>query len=161
LLLLTDELDEARREAEAALELDGMSTFWLDTIGYLLSLSGDWERGPEILRQALEINPFPRRACHGALWLDALRQGDPAAALSAAREYAPEVYFWSPLMEAVALVANQQPDEAAAAAGRLLQIKPDFSDHGHWLITRYVKPPKLVETIERSLAEAGVSVHGG
>ncbi len=158
LLLLTDEVDEARREAEAALELNGMSTFWLDTIGYLLSLCGDWERGPEILRRALETNPFPRRACYGALWLEGLLRDDPAAALVAAREYAPEAYFWSPLMEAVALVANGQKQEAAAAAGRLLEMKPDFPERGHWLITRYAKLPALVETIEQALAEAGVTL---
>lgn len=161
LLLLTDELDEARHEAETALKLSGMSSFWLDAVGYLLSLSGDWERGPDILRKALELNPFPRRASYGALWADGLLRGDPAAALAAAREYAPESYFWSPLMEAVALTANGQTEEAAAAAGRLLEIKPDFLEKGHWLITRYVKPPEMVEMIERSLAEAGVSLREG
>ncbi len=161
LLLLTDELDGARREAEGALELNGFSTFWLDAVGYLLSLSGDWEKGPAILRRALEVNPFPRRACYGALWLDALLRDDPAAALAAAREYAPEVYFWNPLMETVALVADGQTQEAAAAAGRLLEIKPDFPEHGHWLITRYVKPPALVGTIEQALAEAGVTLVEG
>ena len=158
LLLLTDELDEARHEAETALELSGMSLFWLDAVGYLLSLSGDWERGPDILRKAVKINPFPRRACYGALWADGLLRDDPAAALAAAREYAPEAYFWSPLMEAVALVADDRADEAAAAVERMLELKPDFPERGHWLITRYVKPPALVGMIERSLESAGVSL---
>jgi hypothetical protein len=61
-------------------------------------------------------------------------------------------------MEAVALVADRRIEEATVAAGQLLQIKPDFAERGHWLITRYVKPPALVEVIERSLAQAGVSV---
>ncbi len=160
LLLLVDELDEALGEAEAALELNGMSMFWLDVIGYLLSLSGDWKRGPTLLRQALAINPFPRRACYGALWLEGLMREDPAVALTAAREYAPEAYFWSPLMESVALSADGQTEEAAVAAKRLLEMKPDFPEKGHWLITRYVKPPELVELIERSLAEAGLRRSG-
>jgi adenylate cyclase len=58
-LLLGDEVDEARAEANAALERSGMSNFLLDGIGYLLSLSGDWERGPDLIRRALQVNPFP------------------------------------------------------------------------------------------------------
>jgi len=154
LLLLADEVDEARHEAEVALALSGRSIFWLDAVGYLLSLSGDWERGPAIVRRAVEINPFPRRACYGALWLDALRRDDPPAALAAAREYAPEAYFWSPLMEAVALVAADRTDEAAAAVERVLRLKPDFPERAHWLITRYVKFAPLVQRIEDALATA-------
>lgn len=158
-LLLADEVDQARREADVALELSGMSILWLDSVGYLLTLSGDWERGPELIRKAIRINPFPRRSCHCALWLDALRKDDPAAALAAAREYAPEAYFWSPLMEAVALVAADRTDEAAIPVERLLQIRPDFPDRAHWLITRYVKFPSLVQRIEDALSQAGLA-HG-
>lgn len=136
-----------------------MSILWLDTVGYLLTLSGDWERGPDLIQKALEINPYPRRAVYSGLWLDALRRDDPAAALAAARVFAPEVHFWGPLMEAVALVANDRADEAAAAVERLVQLKPDFPEHAHWLITRYVKFPSLVKKIEDALSEA-TSAHG-
>ncbi|MGA0334356.1 MAG: hypothetical protein ACO3NW_10415 [Kiritimatiellia bacterium] len=40
-LLITDERDEARQEAEAALALTEGSLYWLDAVGYVLSLSGD------------------------------------------------------------------------------------------------------------------------
>ena len=153
-LLITDEVAAARDEAEVALRLIGNSVFWLDAIGYLLVLSGDWERGVELIRRALRINPFPRRACHSALWLDAIRREDPAAALAAARELAPETYFWAPLMEAVALVANARSDEAAGRVADLLRMKPDFLRHGHWLITRYVKDEDLAQRIERALEDA-------
>ena len=152
-----DQVDEARREAGAALKLSGMSILWLDSVGYLLALSGDWERGPALIRKAVQINPFPRRAVYGGLWLDALRRDDPAAALAAARIYAPEVHFWSPLMEAVALVANNRADEAAVPIERLLEMKPDFPERAHWLITRYVKFPSLVQKIEKALSEAGLA----
>ncbi len=156
-LLLADEVDQARREADVALQLSGPSILWLDSVGYLLALSGDWGRGPELIRKAIRINPFPRRSCYCALWLDALRKDDPAAALAAAREHAPETYFWSPLMEAVALVAADLTDEAAIPLERLLQIRPDFPERAHWLITRYVKFPDLVRRIENALSDAGLA----
>ncbi|MCH7229110.1 hypothetical protein [Haloferula sp. A504] len=157
-LLLGDEVDEARAEADAALEAGGMSVFWRDVIGYLLILSGDWERGAAILREAMHSNPFPRRACFGALWLDALRRDDADAALAAAREHAPESYFWTPLMEVVALVAGGRVEETGEPVERLLGFMPDFAERGHWLVTRYVKFPELVIKIEQALAEAGVSL---
>jgi TolB-like protein len=161
-LLIVDETDQARAEAEAALQLSGRSAFWLDTIGYLLTLSGDWEKGPALIRRAVRINPFPRRSCYSALWLDAFRRDDLTEALAMAGEYAPEIHFWGPLMGAVTLVADDRADEAAAQVENLLQLKPDFADRAHWLITRYVKCPSMVQRIENALAKAGLDqVTGG
>jgi adenylate cyclase len=155
-LLIADETDQARAEANTALELSGRSAFWLDTIGYLLTLSGDWEKGPEVIRKAVRINPFPRRSCYSALWLDALRRDDRTDSIKMAAEYAPEVHFWDPLMQAVTLVEDDRVDEAGPQVERLLELKPDFADRGHWLITRYVKFPPLVQRIEKALAMAGL-----
>jgi adenylate cyclase len=157
-LLLGDQVDEARAEADAALELSGMSTFLLDGIGYVLTLSGDWERGPELIRKAVQVNPFPRRACYCALWVDALRRDDPAEALAAARKSWPESYFWTPLMQAVALVDADRLKEAANSIEQLLQITPDFPQRAHWLITRYVKFDDLVRRIEDALVTAGLEL---
>ena len=156
LLLVNDDINQARTEIDLALQLNGISIFWIDMIGYLLTLSGDWRRGPELIRRALETNPFPRKSCYCALWLDALHRNDAKAALTYARDYAPVTFFWSPLMEAVALVLNNQTDEASGQIERLLQLKPDFPRHAHWLITRYVKFDVLVERIEEALHSAGL-----
>ena len=160
-LLIADETDQARAEAEVALQLGGRSAFWLDTIGYLLTLSGDWEKGPELIRRAVRINPFPRRSCYSALWLDAFRRDDLTEALAMAGEYAPEIHFWSPLIGAVTLVADDRADEAASHVENLLQLKPDFPDRAHWLITRYVKCPSLVQRIENALFKAGLDQGNG
>lgn len=159
-LLIADETDQARSEAGVALQLAGSSIFWLDSIGYLLTLAGDWERGPQLIRSSVRINPFPRRSSYSALWLDALRRDDLAEAFAAAAEYAPEINFWSPLIDAVTLVAAGRIDEAAPQIERLLQFKPDFSDRGRWLITRHVKFPPLVQRIENALSKAGLDLVG-
>lgn len=160
LLLITDEIDQARAEAEVALQLNGLSTFWLDSVGYLLTLLGDWKRGPELIRRALELNPYPRRSCYSALWLDALHRDDANAVLTYARDYAPETFFWSPLMEAVSLVLNNRTDEASNQIERLLELKPDFPERAHWLITRYVKSDALTQRIEKALHSAGLPTIG-
>ena len=155
-LLVADDTGQARAEAEMALQLTGPSLFWLDSIGYLLTLTCDWERGPELIRKALQVNPYPRRACYSALWLDAFHRGDAEEALDFSSQYAPETFFWSPLMMAVSLVMNNRAEEAHTHIQSLLQIKPDFLEHAHWLITRYVKSESLVQRIKEALRQAGM-----
>jgi TolB-like protein len=156
--ILHDELGPARAGIETALRMNGESIFWLDGIGYLLTLAGDFEQGPELIRRAMRVNPYHRPVCHAALWLDALRRNDPDVALAEARAFSPSAIFWSPFMEAVSLVAGDRVGEAAAPVARLLEIKPDFPAHAHWLITRYIKFPPLVKKIETALSKAGLSL---
>jgi adenylate cyclase len=156
--ILHDEVDPARVEIETALRMNGESIFWLDGIGYFLTLAGEFEQGPALIRQAVRVNPYHRPVCHAALWLDALRRHDPPAALAEARAYSPPAVFWYPLMEAVALVADDRVAEATAAVQRLLQLKPDFPERAHWFITRYVKFDNLVRRIESALETAGLQL---
>lgn len=156
--LVNDQIDQARIEAEMALQLSRGSTFWLDAIGYILTLTGDWERGTELVRKAVRINPYHRKSCYGALWLDALRRNDARVAAATAREYTPIANFWHPLMRAVAASMCEDRHEARLQAKRLLELRPDFPERGRWLITRYVKFDALVDTIVEGLADCGLQV---
>jgi hypothetical protein len=104
------------------------------------------------------MNPYHRKICHGALWLDALRKNDPQTAAAAAREFTPTTNFWHPMMRAAAAAAGDVRDEARLQAKRLLELKPDFPDRGLWLIARYVKFDPLVDTIVEALADTGLQV---
>jgi len=157
--LLNGQVDEARREAEAALELKPNSLMLICGIGYLLTLSGDWEHGPELSRKAIRLNPFHLSVVHAGLWLDALRRKDFEEALRQAQEFMTPENFWDPLMEAVPLAFLGRHDEAACAIYQLLQLKPDFQERGHWLITRYTKFDELGELIEDGLEKAGLQVN--
>ena len=46
--LFSDELPASLAEIERALALNPNSLHFLEGIGYLLTLLGDWERGPDI-----------------------------------------------------------------------------------------------------------------
>ena len=154
--LLNDQVGEARREAEAALAINPHSLFVLDGIGYLLTLSGDWERGPELSRKAIRLNPFHLPVVHAGLWLDALRRNDFQEAYWQSLEFSPPEIFWHPLMQAVAQAFLGRTDEAAVAAGQILKLRPDFSASGRQLIRHYVKFEPLVGQIEDGLAKAGL-----
>lgn len=158
--LVNDQLDQARGETDMVVHVNRESLFWLDAVGYLLTLSGDWEQGPERIRRAMRMNPYHRKICYAALWLDAVRRGDPAAALAAASEYAPVSNLWSPLMSAVAMALAGLVTEAEAEIERLLDIQPAFRERGRWLISRHVKFEPVVDTILDALARGGLSATG-
>ena len=152
---MNDEVVEGRREIDKALSLNPYSLFFLDGIGYLLTLLGDWERGPVLSRKAVRLNPYHRSVVHTGLWLDALRQKDYTSAYHEADEYTVG-NFWRPLMRATALAHMGDPDKAGADVEQLLLMRPNFRQRGHWFITRYVKFEELVERITEGLEKAGL-----
>lgn len=154
--ILNDELEAARLELDLARKINGDSIYWLDAIGYLLTLTGDYIDGPELIRKAVAMNPYHRPACHAALWLDALQRADPEGALAEARAFAQPKLFWRPLMEAVALVACNRREEATVVVKTLLECKPDFPERGRWLIARYVKSSEQIAAITRALHSTGL-----
>ena len=156
--LINDQVEEARHEAEAALALNPNSLFILEGLGYLLTLTGDWQRGSELSRKAIRLNPFHLPIVHAGLWLDALRRKDFEEAYWQSLKFSPPEFFWYPLMQAVALAALGRHDEAAAAADQILKLKPDFLERSRWLIRRYVKFDDLIKQIEDGLANAGLQL---
>ena len=158
LYLLNDQVEEARREAEAALALNPNSLFVLDGIGYVLTLCGDWEHGPVLSRNAVELNPFHMPVVHAGLWLDAVCRNDFEEAHWQALEFSPQEVFWQPLMQAVALAFLGRRAEAILQADRIIKLQPCFLERSSWLIRRYVKFDELVERIEDGLRRAGLPV---
>ena len=127
-------------------------------VGYLLTLQGDWERGPAIAREAVRINPFVREGVFCALWLDAFRQEAFDDAYAWAQRYMNPTNLWSPLMEATALARLGQQKKAEYSAGQLLQLRPDFRENGQRLIRHFVKFENLALDIEDALKVAGLDL---
>ncbi|MCB1229729.1 MAG: hypothetical protein KDN19_05660 [Verrucomicrobiae bacterium] len=160
--LLNDRIEDCRREIDHALEANPRTLFFMDTVGYLLTLSGDWERGPELSRQAIKRNPYPRLVAHGSLWLDAIRRSDYEDALINANQHNITGTFWTPLMRIVArvLAGDIKNAKVREDLDELLRYKPDFELVGRRLIGRYVKFSDLQDKIEKGLRGAGIVIRG-
>lgn len=76
MLLLTNNLPAGVAEVNRAISLNPNSLLFMDGFGYLLTLLGDWERGPRFIREAIMRNPFFHVIVHHALWVDWVRQED-------------------------------------------------------------------------------------
>jgi tetratricopeptide (TPR) repeat protein len=156
-LLLKGELSASRAEAQNALDLNPDSLVYLESIGWLMTLTGDWEGGPALVRKAVQRNPHRMPLGLHALWADHLRRGQLDAAYQVALQY-PEANFWRPLMRACCLGLLGRRSEATRELAELMAIKPDFARRGRALIARLVKLPDLLDRIVGGLAKAGLAL---
>jgi tetratricopeptide (TPR) repeat protein len=156
--LAEDELEAGLEAVEAAQALHPDSILYLDVIGYLRVLLGDWVHGERLLRQAIELNPLYTVVTRYATWLCALRRGDHEAALAESRWLSGVGHFWAPLTRAVSLGLLGRRQASRAAVKELLELKPDFPVRGRLLIGHLVKAPELRRSIARGLAAGGLAL---
>jgi hypothetical protein len=139
-----------------ALARNPNSVFFRDTIGYLLILQGEWERGARLSSEAVRMNPLVRDNVFIGLWLDAFRREAYEEALAWAHRYLNPSVFWAPLMRASARAGLGEHRQARQAVRELWQLRPDFASSGHRLIRKLVKFEGLAQRIEQALPEAGM-----
>lgn len=156
--LLENNLDAGIEEVDAALALHPNSLLFLDAIGYLLALLGDWDRGEDLLRSAVRLNPYYRLFTRYATWLNAFRKEEYAQALEETRWLQGIAHFWDPLSRATTLIRLGRKAESEAAVQELLALKPDFPQRGIALIQQYVKSRELQQRLVQSLADAGLAL---
>ena len=156
--ILENQLDLALSEVEAALALRPESLLFMETIGYLLLLLGEWERGEQLAREAIRQNPFYAVYARYGLWLNAIRQQDYARALEETEITIEIGDFWGPLSRAATLGLLGRSAEGRDVVQQLLLLKPNFQEHGRLLIGHYVKFPEIAEQIIEGLALAGLTI---
>jgi len=155
-LLVKGETAAGRAEAETALALNAETFVYLEMIGWILSLLGDWERGTALVRKAVARNPHHMPIADHALWADALRRGEIEGAYQAALRYRDTGFFWRNIMRASCLGHLGRLEEARLEAAELVRKKPDFTRRGRTLIGRILKSPELQAIVADGLAKAGL-----
>jgi adenylate cyclase len=156
--LLKGELEAGRAEAEAAYELNPDSLVYLEWVGWLLAMLGDWERGMAVIGRSMARNPNSIPVGHHARWANHLRRGEIEEAYQAALQYKDAAFFLRALMRACCLGHLGRAAEAKRAVAELLERKPDFPSRGRVLIGRHIKFPELVERVVDGLGKAGLTL---
>ncbi len=157
-LLIKGELAAARREVDHALRLNSDSLAHREKIGWLMALTGDWDSGVALMRDALARNPYCQPCASHGLWADAMRRRDFDAAYSAALEYRDPNFFWRDLMIASSLGQIGRIEEAGASGLELMRAKPQFHHRGRRLVAHFIKSDELRAIIVEGLHKAGVAV---
>ncbi|WP_419656596.1 putative adenylate cyclase [Desulfosarcina variabilis str. Montpellier] len=158
ILLFKNDFSAGLAEVDRTLQLNPNSLISLENIGYLLTLFGDWQRGPALINQAIEQNPYYNITVHYALWVDWVRQGRYEQAYEETLRFNKPLLFWDPLLKAANLGLLGRIEEGVQAGNDLLKCKPDFSTRGRVLIQHYIKFDEIVAKVIQGLKEVGIDV---
>jgi adenylate cyclase len=158
ILLVTGELGPARDALEQTLRLNPHSLAHRESAGWLLALAGDWQRGMQVMRDAMARNPYCLPHVNHGLWAHHLRRGELEPAYAAALGYRDSGFFWRDLMSACCLGHLGRSHEAQASVAELLRAKPRFPQRGRTLIGHFIKPIELQETVVEGLEKAGLEL---
>jgi TolB-like protein len=156
--MLSGDLESARRDIDLAYRLYPDSLYFMDGIGYIKTLLGDWEEGPRLIRKVIRHNPYYKNVVHYPLWVDYLRQGDLRRAYLETTQLMMPSVFWYPLAKASTLGLLGRIEEGSVYAGDLLQLKPEFRERGRVLIGRYIKFAEISDLVVEGLAKVGIHV---
>jgi adenylate cyclase len=127
ILLFKNELSAGLAEIDQALKLNPNSLIFLENIGYLMTLLGDWQKGPSLIKKAIEQNPYYNRIVHYSLWVDWVRQEKYDRAYEETLHFRTPMLFWDPLMKAAGLGLLGRTEEGVLAGNDLLNASPTFT----------------------------------
>ncbi len=154
--LLRGDLTAGRMEAERALALSPETLFVLDGIGFMLTLMGDWERGPALIEKVIRLNPFYSNYVHYALWTTWIRQADYALANRETMKFNRPADFWDHLARGATLGLQGHIEEGRRSAAELLRLKPEFPKRGRTLIKHFIKFDDIAAQVIAGLEAVGI-----
>ena len=156
--LMENKLQEARYEAETAYRLCPNSIMVLDAIGWLMALTGEWERGVNWVKKAMQLNPYYRPWAHYAVFLNWFRQGIYEKAYRETLNFGMPDLYWEQLLKASTCGHLGKFEEGQTYLRTLLELKPDFAQRGRILIGRYIKFEEIVDQLLAGLNAVGLAV---
>jgi len=152
----SNELASALIEIERAIKLNPNSLLVMDGLGYIMALCGEWERGTQLIKRVIRLNPLYRPVVHYALWADCLRRRDYVGAYLETMDFKRATIFWHPLAKAATLGLMGEPEKAKPFLKKLLEMKPDFSAKCRMLIGHYIKFDDITQRVVEGLRKAGL-----
>jgi tetratricopeptide (TPR) repeat protein len=156
--LLNNQLSEGLVEARNAFALNPNSLIFMDVIGHVLALLGDWDEGTSLIKKAIKLNPYHKPYAYHVLCADWLRKKEYERAYLETLNFRFPSLFWEPLLQSSTRGHLGRTDEGSRYVEELLTIKPDFSDRGRTLIKKYVKSEELAHCIIDGLKKSGLEI---
>jgi adenylate cyclase len=145
------------QHVQQTIALNPNSPYIVGVAGWHMALYGEWDRGLNLLKKGIKLNPYHPSWFHLVPYMDYYRRGEYENAFAEALKFNyPELYL-DPMMRAAALGHLGKKNEAKTAVGELLKLAPDFATRGRLLISRYVKVDELIDKIIAGLRKAGLA----
>ncbi len=127
-------------------------------IGMLLTLSGDWRRGVQLVQDAVPFAVHVPSWNYTAIAFRYLQTGQYEDALQWAMKVDAPSWFIAPMTVAAAAELAGRHDIAQREIKRLLELEPDFATQGPELLRRWRLNDELLEVLLLGLRRAGLAV---
>ena len=147
------EIELCLAELAEAYRLNPYSIDSVAWIGNFFCFVGEWDRGTDLVRNAVELapeKPLPRLA----LVLDCFRKGDYDNAWVEAGRMHQAPMIWGHALRAAILGQLGRLDEARRELSQLQQVCPDFHGQGRELMRRMFNSDELVDKVFEGLDKA-------
>ncbi|MDJ0817208.1 MAG: hypothetical protein QNJ58_13440 [Desulfobacterales bacterium] len=145
------------QHADETIALNPNSPYIVGVAGWHMVLFGEWDRGLDLLKKGMTLNPYHPSWFHLAPFMYHYHRNEYENAYSEALKFNfPELYL-DPMMRAAALGQLGRLSDANTAMDQLLQSEPDFLNQGRRLVGRYIKVEGLIDRIFDGLRKAGLA----
>ena len=153
--------DLCRIEFEQSLEVATPNPATLASAGLMLTLDGQLERGGELMRRAVELNPLLPSWWHIVPCIESIMQNEGERALSEALRIGDGAAFVGPAL-ALAIRGHLAHPGGDQLARRLLDMIPDFGVGAYSRLDRFVHIPEVrdyvLDGLRASALIAGLEV---
>ena len=156
-LFFRRETQAFRSAAQRAIELNPMDGFTIGYMGFLISYSGDWERGCALMEKARNLNPNHPGWYWFPPFFNAYRKGDYRAALEFALKVNMPGFWRNELALAATYGQLGELELARNAARELLAARSGFDAVAREECNKWWDP-ELVEQIIDGLRKAGLEI---
>jgi TolB-like protein len=155
---LRRDLTAFRPAAERAMSLNQRNSNTFAYLGLLTCFSRDFERGANLTRKAMEMNPHHAGWFHFGLIWDHYSRGEFEEVLEHTNRVNMPGFFWPPLIIASVCAELGRKSEAETAVTELLSIDPDFSAHARLYIEPWLYSTGFIEPLLSGLRKAGLQI---
>jgi tetratricopeptide (TPR) repeat protein len=137
--------------------MDGCTVAFM---GILLAYAGNWERGCELTKRAMALNPNHPGWYRFALFNDAYRRHDYRGAVEVALRFNMPTYFYTHAVLAAAYGQLGEQTAARRALAELLAQKPEFGTVARRELGKWYVDPQLLDEMLDGLRKAGLDFGG-
>lgn len=158
-LFFNQQVSDGVRSGEQALLANPNDTLAMSEFGALLAMSGQWERGADLLKKALARNPAAAGYYHGVLGLCAYMQGDYQSAVLKIEQADLQKQPLFHIVAAVIYAEVGRMDDARREGEAFVKMRPGFIPNIRAELTlRNIQPSDQVRMIE-GMRKIGPVVH--
>lgn len=141
-----------------SLALNPSNTNIMATSAVKLIMTGEVDKGFEMLREALRFNPHIPSWYRSGMFIIHYLKGNFEEALSEAQHITTPNFFWGPLMRAAANGQLGKIEDAQKELTELFRLVPDFVDSGRGIMLKLFFQEKSVEKLIQGLKLAGLDI---